>query len=166
MAAIRLLILTGCRKREILHLRWDQVDFEAAELVLPKSKTDPRKVSLSPRAVRVLESIKRVPDNPWVVPGRVEGRPMRSIDEAWGVGCELAALRDTRIHDCRHSFASRARALGHSLTMIDKLLGHRQIQTTARYAHLARHSVKTAAEKIADSLLADVTAAPDDPRAT
>ena len=84
MAAIRLLILTGCRKREIPHLRWDQVDFEAAELVLPKSKTGPRKVSLSPRAVRVLESIERVPDNPWVVPGRVEGRPMRSIDEAWG----------------------------------------------------------------------------------
>ena len=49
MAAIRLLILTGCRKREIPHLRWDQVDFEAAELVLPKSKTGPRKVSLSPR---------------------------------------------------------------------------------------------------------------------
>ena len=73
MAAIRLLILIGCRKREILHLRWDQVDFEAAELVLPKSKTGPRKVSLSPRAVRVLESIERVPDNPWVVPGRVEG---------------------------------------------------------------------------------------------
>ena len=52
MAAIRLLILTGCRKREILHLRWHQVDFEAAELVLPKSKTGPRKVSLSPRGGR------------------------------------------------------------------------------------------------------------------
>ena len=70
------------------------------------------------------------------------------------------------LRDLRHRFASRALALGHSLTIIGKLLGHWQIQTTARYAHLARHSVKTAAEKIADSLLADITAAPDDPRAT
>ncbi len=152
MAAIRLLILIGCRKREILHLRWDQVDFEAAELVLPKSKTGPRKVSLSPRAVRVLESIERVPDNPWVVPGRVEGRPMRSIDEAWGVVCELAALRDTRIHDCRHSFASQAVALGESLPMIGKLLGHPQVQTTARYAYLARDTVKASAARVGDSI--------------
>ena len=66
----------------------------------------------------------------------------------------------------RFPFASRALALGESLPMIGKLLGHSQVQTTARYAHLARHSVKIAAEKIADSLLADVTAAPVDPGAT
>ena len=65
------------------------------------------------------------------------------------------------VHNLRHSFASRALALGHSLTMIGRLLGHRQPQTTARYAHLARHSVKSAAAVIVDSLLDDVTATPD-----
>ena len=106
VAAIRLLILTGCRKREILHLRWEQVDLEAGELRLAETKTGPRTVSLSPRAVRVLERIPRLADSPWVIPGRVEGRPMRNIDEAWGVVCELAGLEDTRIHDCRHSCAT------------------------------------------------------------
>ena len=98
VAAIRLLILTGCRKREILHLRWEQVDLEAAELRLPETKTGPRTVSLSPRAVRVLESIPRLPDSPWVIPGMVEGRPMRNIDEAWGVVCELAGIEEARIN--------------------------------------------------------------------
>ena len=93
VAALRLLILTGCRKREILHLRWEQVDLEAAELRLPTTKTGPRTVSLSPRAVGVLESIPRLADSPWVIPGMVEGRPMRNVDEAWGVVCELRRAR-------------------------------------------------------------------------
>ena len=158
VAAIRLLILTGCRKREILHLRWEQVDVEAAELVLAATKTGPRNVSLSPRAVRVLKSIERVPGNPWVIPGRVEGRPMRNIDEAWGVVCKLAGLTDTRIHDCRHSFASRALALGENLPMIGRLLGHSELQATERYAHLDRDWVRDAAARISESIAADVLA--------
>ena len=156
VAAIRLLILTGCRKREILHLRWEQVDLEAAELVLAATKTGPRNVSLSPRAVRVLKSIERVPGNPWVIPGRVEGRPMRNIDEAWGVVCKLAGLKDTRIHDCRHSFASRALALGENLPMIGRLLGHSELQATERYAHLDRDWVRDAAVRISESIAAEV----------
>ena len=155
VAAIRLLILTGCRKREILHLRWEQVDLEVAELVLPSTKTGPRKVSLSPRAVGVLNSIDREPGNPWVIPGRVEGRAMRNIDEAWGVVCELAGLKDTRIHDCRHSFASRALALGENLPMIGRLLGHSELQATERYAHLERGWVREAAVRISESIAAD-----------
>ena len=158
VAAIRLLILTGCRKREILHLRWEQVDLEAAELVLPATKTGPRNVSLSPRAVRVLQSIDRMPGNPWVIPGRIEGRPMRNIDEAWGVVCELAGLDNTRIHDCRHSFASRALALGENLPMIGRLLGHSELQATERYAHLDRDWVREAAVRIAESIASDILA--------
>jgi site-specific recombinase XerD len=67
-----------------------------------------------------------------------------------------AGLEDVRIHDLRHSFASRALALGESLTMIGKLLGHRQVQTTARYAHLARESVKASAATVAASIAADM----------
>ena len=156
VAAIRLLILTGCRKREILHLCWDQVNLEAAELVLPATKTGLRNVSLSPRAVAVLKTIERVPGNPWVIPGRVEGKPMRNIDEAWGVVCELAGLEDTRIHDCRHSFASRALALGENLPMIGRLLGHSELQATERYAHLDRDWLREAAVRISESIAADI----------
>ena len=106
--------------------------------------------------MRVLESIERVPDNPWVVPGRVERRPMRSIDEAWGVVCELAALRDIRIHDCRHSFASRALALGVSRPMIGRRLGHSEVRTTERYAHLASDWLKESAVRISESIAADI----------
>ena len=66
-----------------------------------------------------------------------------------------------RIHDLRHSFASRALALGESLSMIGKLLGHTQIQTTARYAHLARDSVKASAARVADSIGADMAVGGD-----
>ena len=79
---------------------------EAGELRMPDTKTGPRKVSLSPAAVRVVREIPRVEDSPWVIPGRVEGRPMRNIDEAWWAVCYMAGLKDIRIHDCRHSYAT------------------------------------------------------------
>ena len=81
---------------------------------------------------------------------------MRNIDEAWGVVCELAGLRDTRIHDCRHSFASRALALGENLPMIGRLLGHSELQATERYAHLDRDWIRDAAVRISESIAADV----------
>ena len=141
-AHIRLIMLTGCRKREILHLKWEDVDLEAAEFSMPDTKMGPRKVSLSPAAVRVLREVPRVEESPWVIPGRVEGRPMRNIDEAWWSVCHMAGLKDIRIHDCRHSFASRALALGQSLPIIGRLLGHSEVQTTERYAHLASDWLK------------------------
>ena len=70
--------------------------------------------------------------------------------------CGRAGLEDVRLHDCRHSFTSRALALGETLPVIGKLLGHSDIETTARYAHLARDSIHEAAERIADSIATDV----------
>ncbi len=152
VAAIRLLLLTGCRKNEILSMRWDEVDLKANELGLPDTKTGPRRISLSPEAAGVLAAIPRVQDNPFVIPGKVKGRPMRNLNDPWEIICERAGLTDMRIHDCRHSYASRALALGESLPMIGKLLGHTQVETTARYAHLARDSVHEAAVRVADSI--------------
>ena len=158
VAAMRLLLLTGCRKGEILNLLWDQVDMAAGELRLPDTKTGPRTITLSPGAVKVLSRIPRVPDNPFVIPGRIKGKAMRNLNDPWDVICDRAGLKDMRIHDCRHSYASRALALGESLPMIGRLLGHTQVETTARYAHLAQDSVRDSGVRVADSIAGDFLA--------
>ena len=81
---------------------------------------------------------------------------MRNVNDPWKIIRERAGLDDVRLHDLRHSFASRALALGESLPMIGKLLGHSRIETTARYAHLARESVHESAARVADSIAADL----------
>ena len=156
VAALRLLMLTGCRKSEILTLRWEHVVLEAGELRLPDSKTGARVVPLSPSAVKVLAALPRSPDTPWVIPGRKPGTHLRALGDAWEVIRARAVLEGVRIHDLRHSFASRALALGESLPMIGKLLGHSQMETTSRYAHLARDSVHESAARIAESLATDI----------
>ena len=158
VAAIRLLMLTGCRRNEVLTLRWEDVDLEAGELRLRDAKTGARSVALSSSAIRVLSDVSRLPDNPWVFTGRARGSRLSNVNTPWLVVRARAGLEDVRIHDLRHSFASRALALGESLPMIGKLLGHTQVQTTARYAHLARDSVKASARKIADSIETDMLA--------
>ena len=156
VAAIRLLMLTGCRRGEIMNLRWEDVDLEAGELRLRDAKTGPRQVALSPAAVRVLSAIPRHADNPWVIAGRKPGTRLGNPNSSWLVVRGRADLKDVRLHDLRHSFASRALALGESLSMIGKLLGHRKVQTTARYAHLAQDSMKASAARVAESLRADL----------
>ena len=156
VAAIRLLMLTGCRRGEIVTLRWEDVDLEAGELRLRDAKTGARQVALSPAAVRVLSAIPRVADTPWVIAGRKAGTRLANLNAPWLVVRARADLEDVRLHDLRHSFASRALALGESLSMIGKLLGHRKVQTTARYAHLAQDSVKASAARVAESLRADM----------
>ena len=152
VAAIRLLLLTGCRRSEILGMRWEHVDLEADELRLPDSKTGARRVPLSPSALAVIAERPRVPGNPWVIPGRNAGAPLRNLQYPWEILRARAGLEDVRIHDLRHSFASRALALGESLPMIGELLGHRRVRTTARYAHLSRDSLKVSASRVADSI--------------
>ncbi len=156
VAAIRLLMLTGCRLSEIQKLRWEHVDLDAGELRLPDTKTGGRAVPLAPSAVRLLTSLPRDEDNPWVIAGRKPGSHLTDLQHPWRRIRGRAGLDDVRIHDLHHSFASRALALGEGLPMIGKLLGHSDIETTARYAHLARDSVHEAAERIADSIAADI----------
>ena len=155
-AAIRLLMLTGCRSGEVLGLRWEDVALERNEVRLRESKTGPRVVPLSPAAARVLAGVPRLAGNPWVIAGREPGERLMQLAYYWYPVRERAGLEDVRLHDLRHSFASRALALGEDLAMIGKLLGHKKIQTTARYAHLARDSVKEAAALVAASIAADI----------
>ena len=149
VTTIRLLMLTGCRKNEIMTLPWENVDLGKAEIRIVDGKTGSRTVHLSPSAADVLKSLPRVPGNPWVVPGAKPGTHMTDIDTAWRAIRAKAGLHDVRIHDIRHSFASRALALGEGLPIIGRLLGHRQAETTARYAHLDRDSVRKSAERVA-----------------
>ena len=156
VAAIRLLLLTGCRRNEILNMRWSDVDLEARELNLVDSKTGARTVPLSPEAVEVLLNIPRMDGNPYVIPGKIRGKHLRNLNDPWDLIRKRAGIEDMRLHDCRHSFASRALALGEGLPMIGKLLGHARVETTARYAHLARDSVRESAIRISDSIAADI----------
>ncbi len=157
IAAIRLLMLTGCRKNEILSLRWEDVSMGSGELRLRETKTGkPRTIALPPAAVDVLAGLSRIDGEVWVFPGRTRGTHLSALDWAWYKLRERAGLTDVRLHDLRHSYASRALALGESLPMIGKLLGHRRIETTARYAHLHWDAVHVSAEKIAVDLAEDL----------
>ena len=123
VTTLRLLMLTGCRLNEILTLRWEHVDLDRAESRIADGKTGARTVHLSPSAVRVLQDVPRQPDNPWVIPGAKPGTHMTDIDGSWASIGARAGLHDVRIHDIRHSFASRALALGEGLPIIGRLLG-------------------------------------------
>ncbi len=163
LVALRLPMLTGCRRNEIPTLRWADADLEAGEIQLRDAKTGARSVALSPSARTVLAGIPRLPDNPWVIAGAGPGARLSNLNNAWLAVRARADLKDVRIHDLRHSFASRALALGESLPMIGKMLGHRKVQTTARYVHLARDSVKASAARIAESLREDLAGETDLP---
>ena len=156
IAAVRLLMLTGCRLSEIQKLLWEHVDLEAGELRLPDTKTGAKVVYLGDPAIAVLERIDRRDGNPWVIAGRKPGSHLTDLQHPWRRIRARAGLDDVRIHDLRHSFASGGLLVGEGLPMIGKLLGHTQVQTTARYAHLANDPVKSAANRIA-SRIAEVS---------
>ncbi|MDE2991104.1 MAG: site-specific integrase [Chloroflexota bacterium] len=158
VAALRLLMLTGCRLNEILTLRWDDIDRTAGEFRLRDGKTGARMVPLTPTAETVLAGIARVPGNPWVIVGKRPGTHLATITADWYRLRSRAGLDDVRIHDLRHSYASRALAAGESLSMIGKLLGHADIQSTARYAHLARETERISAARVGGSIGADIGA--------
>ena len=149
IAAVRLLMFTGCRLSEIQKLRWEHVDLEAGELRLPDTKTGAKMVHLGGPAIAVLRALDRPEDNPWVIAGRKPGSHLTDLQHPWRRIRARAGLDDVRVHDLRHSFASGGLLVGEGLPMIGKLLGHTQVQTTARYAHLANDPVKSAANRIA-----------------
>jgi integrase len=150
--ATRLLIFTGCRLNEIMTLKWEYIDLSEKVLRLPDSKTGAKVVHLGQPAIELIETAKQVADNPWVIIGTLEGKRLSDLQPFWQRVRARAGLKNVRIHDLRHTFASTAVASGQGLPMIGKLLGHTQVQTTARYAHLASEPVKIAADSVATSL--------------
>ncbi|MBB3065353.1 tyrosine-type recombinase/integrase [Limibacillus halophilus] len=153
--AIRLLILTGCRLGEIQTLKWEYIQGDS--IWLPDSKTGAKRVYLGGAALEVLGAIKRLPDNPYVIAGTKPGAHLTDMQKPWRRIRAKAGLPDLRIHDLRHSFASSAVGMGESLPMIGKLLGHSQVQTTARYAHLADDPMKAAADRVSAKISISMT---------
>lgn len=147
--AIRLLLLTGCRKSEVLRMRWEDVDLASRRVVIPESKTGRKTIPLSAPAAEVLARLPRVEGCPFVLPGRSGAGHLVGLPKCWERIREAAGIPDVRLHDLRHSFASVAAGGGESLLLIGRLLGHSQPATTARYAHLADDPQKAAAERIA-----------------
>ncbi len=155
-AALRLVMLTGCRGGEIVTLHWDDIDRKAGEIRIRDGKTGARMIALTQEAAAVLAKVRRVRGSPWVFPARPPDRPMTRLHVYWYRVRERAGVADVRVHDLRHSFASRALAVGESLTMIGRLLGHSDIASTARYAHLARDAERVSAARVGDSIEANI----------
>jgi integrase len=145
VAAIRLLLFTGCRLNEILGLSWTDVDIEC--LRLRDSKTGPKVVHLNEPARNVLAKLPRVSGNHFVIVGQGKNH-LVNLDKPWRRIRKAALIPDVRLHDLRHSYASIGILGGLSLEIIGGLLGHSHTVMTERYAHLGTDPLKAAAEAI------------------
>ncbi len=144
--AIRLLLLTGCRKSEILTLRWQDVDGDT--LNLTDAKTGPRRVFLNAQARAVLEGQPRS-ESVYVFPApRSPERPLSHHLPLWRLARKEAGIEDVRLHDLRHTFASHAVLQGVPLPVVSRLLGHKRPSMTLRYAHVGDRETEAAAERI------------------
>lgn len=153
-AAIRLLILTGARLREILDLKWKEVDFERGIAFLPDSKTGAKPLYLSAAALAVVSDLPRIEGNPHIIAGAKDGAARSDLKKPWAAVAGYAGLSGVRLHDLRHSFASFGAGASLGLPIIGKLLGHSQASTTHRYAHLDADPLRRAAEAIGATISA------------
>ena len=147
VAFIRLLLLTGCRKSEILTLQWS--DYREGRLFLRDGKAGPRTVWLSSPARDILDGLRR--RDKWVFPSPRRSGPIPSVvfERFWRGVREEAGIADVRLHDCRHTYASIAIMQGESVTTTARLLGHNDARTTLKYAHLSDRSVREATDALA-----------------
>lgn len=139
--AFRLIIYTGCRLGEILSLKWDDIDFDDCCLRLSNSKTGKRTIPLNESAMRVLCNTQKTEGNPYVFCGKKPGTHLVNVQKIWERIRKQAGITDVRIHDLRHSFASFMIKNGVNIFEVSKLLGHKDIKTTMRYAHLTNQSL-------------------------
>ena len=153
VAVIRLLLFTGARSSEITGLRWDWI--RGTRALLPDSKTGPKTIQLPPPARTVLSGVPRA--SHYVFPNARGTGPMNDLGLRWQKLCRLAGLDDVRIHDCRHTLASHAVMNGIDLYTVGRLLGHADIGSTERYAHLADQHIREAAGRIGGIVEAAMT---------
>lgn len=144
---VRLLLLTGARKMELLRAKWPDVDLERRAWYIPETKTGvPRHVPLSSAAVAVIEGLRRWDGCPWLIPNPETREPYTDLKRPFDTARDKAGLPDLRIHDLRHSAASFLVNSGVDLYAVGKILGHADHQSTMRYAHLANDTLMSAVE--------------------
>ena len=148
VAALRLLLLTGCRKSEIITLEWRF--YRDGRLYLADSKTGPRTVWLCEAAREVLDRLPR--SSRWVFPIGDRRAPRSWLDAFWIQLRAEAGLEDLRLHDTRHSYASMALSSGETIRTVGRLLGHEKAATTLKYAHLSDTAVRETVEALAPLL--------------
>jgi integrase len=163
ISAIRLLLLTGMREQEVLSLQWSSIDLDGARLRLPDTKTGLSWRPLGGAAVQLLREVPRMGQSAFVFPGRDAKHPLTDIKHVWQAVRYEAGLPDLRLHDLRHHFASTGAQHGLSLVALGAVLGHRELATTRKYAHLGDDPMKRAADQISASVAAGI--APVDDRA-
>ena len=154
VAAVRLLLLTGCRLREILHLKWDDVDLERGVLTIAHSKTGRKAVLLARPAVELLNDLPRA--GRFVIAGNSPDKPRSDLHRPWRRITGHAGLVGLRLHDLRHTYASVGASTGMGLAALGQLLGHRSTDTTARYAHFGDDPLRRASEEIAGTISAAI----------
>ncbi len=154
--ALRFLFLTGARRGEVLQARWDQLDLSSAVWVKPSAHTKQNKlhrVPISDGAVEILHRARSLTNGDYVFPGRT-GEALVEIKKLFAAVRLEAGIDDFRIHDIRHSYASFLVSDGVSLPVIGKLLGHTQVNTTSRYAHLEDDPLRQATNRLSNAISA------------
>lgn len=144
---VGLLLLTGARKRELLDARWENVNVERKVWFIPDSKTGkPRHVPLSQAALNIIDQLPKFDNCPWLLPNPKTKKPFTDIKHPWETARAAAGLDGLHIHDLRHSAASFMINAGIDLGAIGRVLGHADLQSTMRYAHLANERLMEAVE--------------------
>lgn len=146
IAIIHLLAMSGARKSEIEKLKWSDVDYGTGYLRIAKGKTGARLIALTSHMRAIFDAVPRTDGSDYVFPARTLTGPFQGLPKVWRAVRVRANLKDLRLHDLRHSAASFALANGVPLEVIGRLLGHTDLKTTRRYAHLADAVAKQAAE--------------------
>lgn len=147
-AALKLYLLTGLRRSELLGLRWQDVDLMRREIRLSDTKAGrAHRVPLSAPAVEILNGLPRMLRNEYVFPGSVPGRPLVNIAKSWRRVRKAAGLEDVRLHDLRRTVGSWMAASGASLPLIGKVVNHSNASTTPIYARLAEDVTREALER-------------------
>ena len=149
IAIIRLLAFTGARKSEIASLRWSEVDIARGYLRLGDSKTGAKIIPIGAPACEVLAGVAMMNGSEFVFPAASGDSHFQGVEKVWRKARVAAGFPDLRLHDLRHSFASVGLARGDALPVIGAILGHADVKTTSRYAHLADDPVRAAADGIA-----------------
>lgn len=151
---VALLLMLGCRKSELLNAKWEDVDLERRTWRIPLSKSGKaRHVPLSSAAIELMQKLPRWKGCPYLVPNPKTLLPLTDIHEPWHTACRRAGLKNVRIHDLRHTFASNLVNAGHSLFVVSRALGHSTTRMSERYAHLSDETLFAAADSAASAVV-------------